>query len=243
MVRLKVPLKRIHQHSDVDWQIRPENEPTKASGSTQGHPFFGNQYTNKEGQSGSDLWDSKGARQEFGSAETSINEKKMPSSISRIDWKSGTINADIGGGRFDNVTQHLATKGVTNHIYDPCNRSPEHNSDVAEKIKDGQAHTVTVNNVLNVIKEPEARDRVIRQAVKDDGKSYFQIYEGAHADGVGRETTKGWQENRKTGSYVPEIAKHFGKVSKSGNLIIAEKPLRQSKLSGRNLWGREGLQW
>jgi len=49
-------------------------------------------------------------------------------------------------------------------------------------------------NVLNVIAEPEARAELIETAAMADGKAYFTVYEGDRS-GVGRRTTKGWQNN------------------------------------------------
>jgi len=115
--------------------------------------------------------------------------------------------------------------GVSNYVYDPYNRDDEHNSKVASVIANGKSDTATVNNVLNVIKEPEIREHVIKQAlnaVKDDGAAYFIVHEG-NRSGEGGSTSKGWQENRPTQSYVDEIAKHFPDVQRRGKLIIARK--------------------
>lgn len=163
--------------------------------------------------------------QEHTSADTSINATQLPASFKKISWKPGTINADIGGGRFDNATEYLKSMGVENIIYDPYNRSKEHNARAIEKIKNGGANTATINNVLNVIKEPEARQAVIRQAhnaINDNGTAYFLIYEG-NGSGNGKPTTKGWQENRTAASYIHEIESVFDKVTKKGNMIIAYK--------------------
>jgi len=130
----------------------------------------------------------------------------MPSTFKRVEWKSGTRNADIGGGRFDNATEFLSKSGVENVIYDPYNRTQESNKAAVAKISGGQSDTATINNVLNVIAEPESRELVIRQAadaIKEDGKAYFLIYEG-NAKGVGSQTKAGWQENRKAETYVDE---------------------------------------
>ena len=161
--------------------------------------------------------------QGISSADTSINDRLLPASFKRIAWRAGTINADIGGGRFDNATEFLASQGVQNVIYDPFNRTPEHNRSAIAKIAGGKAHSATVNNVLNVIREPAARSLVIRQAadaVGRDGTAFFLIYEGA-ADGVGRQTSKGWQENRKASDYEAEIRTVFGNVRRKGNMLVA----------------------
>jgi hypothetical protein len=166
-------------------------------------------------------------QQEISSAATSINAVQLPMVFSRIQWQRGTRNADIGGGRFDNTTQALKRRGVENVIYDPYNRSAAHNKAAAAKIAGGQAATATVSNVLNVIKEPSSREKVIRQAydaLAPGGSAYFAIYEGDKS-GTSSATPKGWQENRATATYVPEIERVFGaNVARYGRLIEAKKP-------------------
>lgn len=161
--------------------------------------------------------------QAVSSSDTSINRSKLPGSFNRIAWRKGTVNADIGGGRFDNATAMLSELGVENVIYDPFNRSKEHNRKAVSKIAGGKADTATINNVLNVIKESDARRLVIRQAADAiglNGTAYFLIYEG-DASGQGKATTKGWQENRKAESYIEEIRASFGSVERRGNMLVA----------------------
>jgi hypothetical protein len=164
--------------------------------------------------------------QKITSADTSINASQLPATFKRVEWVPGTTNADIGGGRFDNGTQYLSEKGVRNVIFDPFNRSAEHNRAAVKEIAAGGSDTATVNNVLNVIAERENRGRVIAQAadaVKSDGTAYFLVYEGDRT-GNPKNTTKGWQENRKASDYVGEIETKFGNVKVSGNLITARNP-------------------
>ena len=166
------------------------------------------------------------ATQEYTSANTSINSAKLPAIFSMVNFKPETINLDYGGGKFDNATAALEGKGVTNLIYDPYNRSSGHNKDVIDTVrKNGGADTVTCSNVLNVIKEPEARKAVIKNIyslLKNSGTAYFTVYEGT---GKGNEgpTRSGYQLNKKTGDYVEEISSVFPSVSRRGKLIIASK--------------------
>ena len=146
-----------------------------------------------------------------------------------FDLKEGSVNLDIGGGKFDLGTDYLRNeRGVENLVFDKFNRSPEHNEEVLNRIRGtGGADSATAANVLNVIEEPEARERVIQQSydyTKDGGKVFFQVYEGS-GTGVGRETTKGWQNNKKTLEYIPEIEGIFGEgnVQRKGDIIIALK--------------------
>jgi hypothetical protein len=175
-----------------------------------------------------DVW--QAPEQEITSAKTSINEKKLPAVFSKVkEWVSGTINADIGGGRFDNATNWLRDRGVTNLIIDWFNRDRAFNEANIDRVRGGQADTATASNVLNVIQEPEARDLVIRQAadaIKEDGTAYFYIYEGDKS-GTGKQTTSGWQENRRTQDYIDEISQHFGDVTRQGQMIVARNPIKE----------------
>lgn len=73
--------------------------------------------------------------------------------VKKVDWTPGRHNVDIGGGRYDDATNALKAKGVTNLVLDPFNRTPEHNAAVAAQVKAQPADTATVNHVLNVIKD------------------------------------------------------------------------------------------
>ena len=169
-------------------------------------------------------------KQNYSSAATSINANKLPVLYTNknAEFEPGGTNIDIGGGRFDNVTEYLKTEhGVQNYIFDPFNRSEEHNSNVLKFLTDGnKADTATCSNCLNVIDTEAARANVILEmakSIKPDGKAYFTVYEG-NGSGVGQQTKAGWQENRKTADYVPEIEQYFDTVTRKGNLIIAEDP-------------------
>ena len=154
----------------------------------------------------------------------------QPSHGKWTNFKRGTKNAYIGGGAYDDATNHLKKMGVRNYIYDPYNRTIHHNAGIVDRIRCGQSHTATVSNVLNVIGEAKVRQQVIKQAadaVGCDGEAYFYMYEG-NGKGKAGPTRDGWQENRKARTYVPEIAKVFsdveGPTGKKGLLIIARSP-------------------
>ena len=164
--------------------------------------------------------------QEYSSKGTSINSAKLPAVFNNINWFPQTMNADIGGGRFDNASEFLYTNyGIRNIIHDPFNRSSEYNTHALEVFSQKICQTATIANVLNVIKESEIRLQIIHQAfdaIKDDGEAYFQIYEGDKS-GNPKATCKGWQENRKADTYVEEIAQVFRQVERHGNIIIGRK--------------------
>lgn len=141
-----------------------------------------------------------------------------------VSFEPGTINLDMGGGKFDNVADYLSEYDVTNLVYDPYNRTKEHNREVVKTIRQvGGADTATCSNVLNVIKEPEARRNVLvnmSKLVKPGGEIYITVYEGS---GKGNEgpTKSRYQLNRKTADYLHEIQEVFPDARRRGKLIIA----------------------
>lgn len=155
-------------------------------------------------------------KQTITSAATSINAKKVPALFKRVQWKPGTRNLDLGGGRYNTATEYLEGKGVLNWIYDPYNRSEAENQEAMQCNPD----TVTISNVLNVIKEPEARRELLELAKSFNCPVYITVYEG-NGSGEGRETRAGWQENRKLAEYVEEVATVFGFVVRHGSVITA----------------------
>lgn len=168
--------------------------------------------------------------QEYKSTDASINKRLNPVTIGIVEknygWESGTINADLGGGMHDNTVEYMEGIGVEHVVYDPFNRSDEYNSASVAKIRNGQADTVTINNTLNVVKEPELRRQLLMEAenaLKPGGQLYIQIYEG-DGSGVGR-NTKGdiWQENRKATSFLTEIKTIFPNAEIKYGLISAQK--------------------
>lgn len=169
--------------------------------------------------------DIKEIGQEFTSKNTSINSTKLPAIFKMINLEPGTVNLDYGGGRFDNVADYLTQYDVINLVYDPFNRSNEHNKEVIRLIREhGGADTATLSNVLNVIKEPEVRLNVLQNIsnlVKPDGTLYITVYEG---NGSGEEgpTKAGYQLNRKTRDYLEEIQEVFPEAFVKGKLIIAD---------------------
>lgn len=169
------------------------------------------------------------AAQEITSAGTSVNQVPALFSSPHFEIKSGGHrNLDWGGGRFDKATEFLKERGVESHVYDPFNRSLEHNASVLKEFEDNPADSITMNNVLNVIKEPEARSETIARTkdfLSPNGKAYFTVYEKS-GKGVGSETAGGssWQENRKTKDYLDEIRQHYPNAYIKGKTIIAEHP-------------------
>ena len=153
----------------------------------------------------------------------------------RGELKKGDKVVDIGGGRFDNLINDASEEGIDVKVFDPFNRTPEHNAAVADAVREGQADVAMSHNVLNVIKEDANIKTVIQQAenaVKPGGKAHFTVYEG-NRSGVGgttkaktkTQTDQSFQRNQKTEDYVPFVEEIFGanNVTRKGKIITAVK--------------------
>lgn len=162
--------------------------------------------------------------QEYDSAATSINSNKLPAIYKMVNFEPGKVYLDFGGGKFDNGVYFVKDKGATLLVYDPYNRSDEHNKQVLAELKEnGGADAGLNSNVLNVIKEPQARLAVLKnlkRLVKPGGDIYITVYEGT---GKGNEgpTKAGYQLNRKTQGYMDEVRQIFPDAQRKGKLIHA----------------------
>jgi len=156
------------------------------------------------------------------SKKTSVNQ--LPAIAKLVEefhgWKSKTTNLDIGAGKYNKFTDYLEKKGVRNFPYDLYNRTDKENKTALRR----KYHTITMSNVLCVIKDKKVRKFLIQLAkskLRKDGKVYITIYEGDKS-GVGCITREDcWQENKRTIEYVDEIFEVFTTVSIKGKLIIA----------------------
>lgn len=162
--------------------------------------------------------------QEYDSAATSINSTKLPAIYKMIKLQPGTVGVDFGGGKFDNAVEYLRDQDVTLCVYDPYNRSAEHNRGVLRTLRaNGGADFAINSNVLNVIKEPEARKGVlenIKKITKSGAPIYITVYEG-RGDAKEGVTKSGYQLNRKTADYLEEIQEVFPDAKRKGKLIVA----------------------
>lgn len=166
-------------------------------------------------------------RQEYSSADTSLNQVSRAYTVyqSKVGFKRGSYILDYGGGRFDTAKDFMEQYGCTVRIFDPFNRTKEHNRSVLEYSRKHVPDYIINANVLNVIKENEIVDDVVRNISRLAGKDtlcIFCVYEG-NGTGHGTRTTKGWQRNQRTASYVPVIQRYFTNVERRFNLIFAWK--------------------
>lgn len=162
--------------------------------------------------------------QEYDSAATSINSTKLPAIYRMIKLQPGTVGVDFGGGKFDNAIEYLRDQDVTLCVYDPYNRSAEHNREVLRTLRaNGGADFAINSNVLNVIKELEARKGVlenIKKITKSGAPIYITVYEG-RGDAKEGVTKSSYQLNRKTADYLEEIQEVFPDAKRKGKLIVA----------------------
>jgi hypothetical protein len=174
------------------------------------------------------------APQSITSEGTSVNQ--VPGLFTSAAFGEGTRNLDYGGGRHDKGTEYLKSRGVESHVYDPFNRSREHNQAVLDRFKKDPADTATVANVLNVIPEREHRLAAIYHAaqhVKPGGQLFFSVYE-KNKTGVGEKTRAGYQANRPLADYLDEIRAVLPDAERKGNMIVAttKKVIRPKFASG-----------
>lgn len=162
--------------------------------------------------------------QEYTSKDTSINSTKLPAIYRLVNLHPGELVLDYGGGKFDIAAEEMAKKDVTVLIYDPYNRSSSHNNEVIKTIRANGGSDVTLcSNVLNVIKEPEARLNVLKNIAKLTslgGDIYITVYEGSGKGDEGA-TKSGYQLNKKTADYMDEVQSVFPDAVRKGKLIHA----------------------
>ena len=189
---------------------------------------LGKEFAERGTRSETGLWEYP--EQSITSADTSINVSKLPQGYTKLiknnTFKKGDVVLDIGGGRFDNAVDTLKEKDVTVKVYDPFNRSLEHNRAVVETVRNGQADKVVSFNTLNVIPEEANRLKVIEQAhnaLKENGEAFFTVY-GDPKKKAGA-TVKGYQAHLPLKDYVSSVKEVFGEdsVTSSGGIIKAIK--------------------
>ena len=169
--------------------------------------------------------------QNYSSAKTSLPSNE-PKGFKLIDWKKGTVNLDLGGGKTTFGTDYLKAKGVKNLIFD-FNYPAEHNKEIAEYVRKNKVDTVTCFNVLNVLDTKEAISNMClmaAKALKDNGTAYFQVYHKKDGKGASQ-NNQSYQQGEPLSFYVPFVEKYFDDVKKKSDLIIASKPKKTSKKS------------
>lgn len=199
-------------------------------------------YSSEETNSDEDNDDLDHPDQEFDSADTSINSSKLPAVYKLISIPEGTVGVDFGGGRFNNAVEYIRDLGATLCVYDPYNRTAKHNREMLRTLKaNGGADWAVNSNVLNVIKEQEARQSVLRnisKITKSGSPIYITVYEGRR-DAKEGPTKSGYQLNRKTQDYLEEIQEVFPDAKRKGKLIVAHNV--KSASSSKNVNSSEKI--
>ena len=150
-------------------------------------------------------------KQKYTSAKSSI--KQIPAGYKIVDkhygWKEGTVNLDIGGGKYDLFTDKLREHKVINFVYDPYNRTEQHNKAVLTVCRNIPPETITIFNVLNVIEEFEMQINVLNLAletIKNGGNVYIRsVYKNPNK--VSGVTKSGTYQHYKTQREYLEIVK------------------------------------
>ena len=166
-------------------------------------------------------------KQEYTSKDTSINT--VSAVYKQVPFGLCEIILDYGGGKYDTNAQYMKeTRDCTVLVYDPYNRTQEHNRKVLQYFTQRPARNVVCSNVLNVIKEDEVILEVLRHIyslMDKGGFLYIKIYE-RDKTGIGCVTTKGWQRNQKLVDYISFIEKAFCghcKIEKKKDILIVKK--------------------
>lgn len=160
--------------------------------------------------------------QNITSANTSINSKKAPAIYSMpkaIELMKGKKVIDIGGGKYDTAVLKAREYGATVVIYDPYNRTVDHNAIVLS----GKYDVAIISNVLNVIPDLDSRLKVLNLALSKAHTVLITVYEGDKT-GIGRQTGRdSWQENRKLNDYYENIKSFLPNTEKCGKMIIIKR--------------------
>ena len=166
--------------------------------------------------------------QEYTSAKTSL--KQVPAGFKIVDkyfgWKPNTINLDIGGGKYDLMTEALKEKGVENLVYDPYNRSVVHNLKIHNRIIEAGVETATIFNVLNVIKEHDIQLEVLylaNWALKDGGMLFVRSTYKNPAKQSGVTKSGSFQHYLTQQDYLEMVKKVFPGAKLKYGIIFAHK--------------------
>jgi hypothetical protein len=150
------------------------------------------------------------------SAKTSLNQ--VSAGIKKLS-SNGTFKpehtiVDVGGGKYDKGSEHIKhATGATSHVYDPYNRSKEHNAKV-EADHTGKADHVMSHNVGNVIEHDSDLHDHLKKAKSfmkpNHGQFHMSVYEG-DGKGAGRATQndESFQRHAKLKEYVSHVKHVF----------------------------------
>lgn len=152
----------------------------------------------------------------------------VPDLFTQRTFKPGTLNVDVGGGLSPYTTDYLASKGVTNLIWDPFARSQSYNRRTLQAVRRNfGADSVTCSFVLNYLVEPHARIALIKNCfrlLKPFSKAFFRIGIG-NASGIPEyhPYRDYYQANWVAKQYAPYFDPIFPEVTYYNRQIVARK--------------------
>lgn len=166
---------------------------------------------------------------DYSPGKTSVNQISYGLKYLVKNFKVKT-NLDYGGGRYNTGTNYLKDNNITNYVYDIFNRYEKHNNEILNTIENiGGVDSVTLLNVLNVIREKSTRLYVIKHAysfLKDDGIMIITCYKGTNDENGSLTKSNTWQENRNVKSYISEIKEALDNIN--SNCLIIKKNINES---------------
>ena len=166
-------------------------------------------------------------KQEFSSANTSINSTKLPAIYGKINWEkvrekwyeiheevSWPFVLDYGCGRYtDHIKAFLASHSIDLIRYDPYWGSDWDWDKVEPAV-------IVCSNVLNVIKEDENIQEIVNTITKYNKPYFITVYEG-NKGGEGKVTKDNcYQRNQKTKSYCKDFQRVYKNVITQENYKV-----------------------
>lgn len=173
----------------------------------------------------------KNINQTYTSAETSINETKLPAIYGKLE-KLNIRNCaifDYGCGKYtEHIRKWCYSRNIEYLPYDPFNQTDETNQasnrrlwQLREQKQWGKWIPVygVCSNVLNVIDSEEVIISIIDHLWTNTDGTFYTVYEGDKS-GIGKVSKKDcYQRNEKRKAYEKFI-KHYGFKTKYGMLIV-----------------------
>lgn len=141
--------------------------------------------------------------QQYTSANTSVNSKRLPAIYKKIHWNlfANGVVLDIGAGKYtEHIKEFLKTWNIDYIPYDPYNLSVADNLYASSRFH--EATCVICSNVFNVIKEMQVIYDLHDMITSFKVPYFISVYEGDKT-WIGRETRKGcWQRNETKEAYI-----------------------------------------
>lgn len=175
---------------------------------------------------------------------------------------------DVGGGKYDFSRNYMKSKhNIDLLIWDPYNRSKEHNLEIQSLVTNKKVDAATSMAVLNVIPEVEVRLAhicTLKDSLAVNGIAYFKIWpgenflKGSYKPTVNSYGYPGYQANAYADRFLREVQLVFGlknaKLHETiPNLLVATKtsdePTSQAeieliqKLSTKDSWHQKRKTW